>query len=188
MSGLSPLSAKEADYLQTETPVTFLGGSSRFCYYAGRYYFIVVDYHCDIIPMGRDTTVGHMITRFTEFFSWTTIPDILWSDKGLQFTVTDFKSFVHQCGFLQLLVKSRSCYQGYEKFTRIGCAAGVSIKRNYVEPFCSTEILHPEKMVYFTTALLPQNGSVVDRRASDHKPHQRQAEDTTMQQHNLSQR
>ena len=63
---------------------------------------MVVDSHTDwptIIPMGSDITVRHMIAGLTELFSRTAVPDVLWSDRGPQFTAKEFQAFAQQWGF-----------------------------------------------------------------------------------------
>jgi len=80
--------------------------AADFCYYAGKYYLIVVDTYTDwptIIPMGKGITVTHMIAGLTELFSRTAIPDQLWSDRGPQFTAKAFQEFAREWGFQHLM-------------------------------------------------------------------------------------
>ena len=49
--------------------------------------------------MESDITVRHMIAGLTELFSRTAVPDVLWSDRGPQFTAKEFEAFVQQWGF-----------------------------------------------------------------------------------------
>ena len=53
--------------------------------------------------MGKDITVTHMIAGLTELFSRTVIPDVLWLDRGPQFTAKAFQEFAREWGFQQLM-------------------------------------------------------------------------------------
>ena len=76
--------------------------AADFCYHASKFYVIVVDCYLGwptIIPMGRDIRAKHLIAGLRALFTQTAIPDVFWSDRGPQFTSTEFKSFAHQWGF-----------------------------------------------------------------------------------------
>ena len=46
--------------------------------------------------MGRNISTSHLNAGLRELFSATAIPDILWSDRGPQFTSREFRSFADQ--------------------------------------------------------------------------------------------
>ena len=71
------------------------------CSYAGQHYLNTVDCHTDwpdIIPMIHNTTAPQITTALQQSFCRTTIPDILWSDGGPQFTLHHFALFARQWG------------------------------------------------------------------------------------------
>ena len=73
-----------------------------FCTYGGKQFLIIVDCYTDwpdIIPMGTNTATHHLITALHSIFCRTAIPDILWSDGGLQFSAKAFQMFATQWGF-----------------------------------------------------------------------------------------
>ena len=72
------------------------------CCYGGQNYLIYVDCYTDwpdIIPLGFNTTAAHLIKVLEQSFSRTAIPDLLWSDGGLQFSAKCFQDFAKQWGF-----------------------------------------------------------------------------------------
>ena len=73
-----------------------------FCSYAAQDYLILVDCYSDwpdIIPMGHKTTTYHLIKALRQPFCHTGVPDILWSNQGLQFMAKLFQDFAHRWGF-----------------------------------------------------------------------------------------
>ena len=50
--------------------------------------------------MDRGTTASHLIAVCTEIFSQTAVPDVLWTDRGPQFTCRAFQDYLHQWGIL----------------------------------------------------------------------------------------
>jgi len=73
-----------------------------FCSYGGHQFLVTVDCLTDwpeIIPMQTNTSTQRLIQSLTELFCRTSVPDILWSDGGPQFTSTHFNSFATQWGF-----------------------------------------------------------------------------------------
>ena len=65
--------------------------------YAGRQYLIIVDCKTDwpdIIDLGKDTTVLHLIESLQDQFCCTAVPDLLWSDGGPQFTSLKLANFL----------------------------------------------------------------------------------------------
>lgn len=49
--------------------------------------------------MGRDITTRRLLAALIEIFSQTAVPDVLWTDRGPQFTARSFQSFAQQWGF-----------------------------------------------------------------------------------------
>jgi len=75
--------------------------AADFCQHAGRNYLIVIDCLTDwptIVPMGRQISTKHLLTALTELFSRTAIPDVIWSDRGPQFTANHFQAFATKWG------------------------------------------------------------------------------------------
>jgi len=76
--------------------------AADFCYHDGRHYLVWVDFYSDwpiIAPMDRDIITKHLLTTLIEIFSQTAVPDIMWTDRGPQFTAKSFQSFAQQWGF-----------------------------------------------------------------------------------------
>ena len=74
------------------------GDCSWLLHVWGKQFLIIVDCHIDwpdIIPMGTNTTAYHLITMLHSAFCRTAVPDILWSDRGPQFTAKAFHTFPH---------------------------------------------------------------------------------------------
>ena len=97
-----PSQPKEPIVFKPQPQLPFHEVAADFCCYAGKFYLIVVDCYTDwttIIPMENNTIARQMNVGLRELFSWTAVPDILWSDNGPQFTSKEFKSFAHQWGF-----------------------------------------------------------------------------------------
>ena len=71
--------------------------------YADRDYLIIVDCFTDwpaVIPMDHGITAPQLIRVLRQSFCCTTIPDIVWSDRGPQFTSNMFHQFAQQWEFL----------------------------------------------------------------------------------------
>ena len=76
------------------------------CYHVGRHYLVWVDCYSDwpiIVPMGKDTTTKHVMAALREIFTKTAVPDLLWTDRGPQFTAHQFQSFAKQWGFVHCM-------------------------------------------------------------------------------------
>jgi len=94
--------SKEPLQLKPKPARPFQEVAVDFCYHAGRHYLVWVDCYSDwpiIAPMGRDITTKHLLATLVEIFSQTAVPDIMWTDRGPQFTARSFQSFAQQWGF-----------------------------------------------------------------------------------------
>ena len=75
--------------------------SKDLCSHAGRNYLVWVDCYSDwpiIAPMHNNTTATHLTAVCIEILGQTAVPDILWTDRGPQFTSGVFQNFLHQWG------------------------------------------------------------------------------------------
>ena len=83
-----PSNGKEPMLPKPKPTRPFEETAADFCYHAGKHYLIWVDCYSDwpiIVPMGTDTTTKHLLAALRVIFSQTAVPDILWTDRGLQF-------------------------------------------------------------------------------------------------------
>ena len=65
--------------------------------HGSRQFLIIVDCRTnwpDIIDMGKDTTAPKLIATSRDHFCRTTVPDLLWSDGGPQFTSSKLAEFL----------------------------------------------------------------------------------------------
>ena len=84
--------------------------AADYCSYGGKQFLILVECFTDwpeVIPMGQITSTHHRIQTLRQTFCRTTIPDVLWSDCGPQFTANIFKTFATQWGFSHLTSSPR---------------------------------------------------------------------------------
>jgi len=91
-----PSNPRELIVSKTRPSHSFQEIAIDFCYYGGQTFLIIVNCFMDwpyIIPMGHGTTASHLIQVMRQAFCCTTIPDILWSDNGPQFTSKLFQNF-----------------------------------------------------------------------------------------------
>ena len=98
-----PSNIKEPIILKERPTRPFQEIAIDLCSYAGQDYLITVDCYTNwphIIPMRHATTTSQITVALQQGFCRTAIPDIIWSDGGLQFTSTKFNQFSQQWGFL----------------------------------------------------------------------------------------
>lgn len=102
---LLPSSTKEQIISKPKPTRLFREVASEFCSYATPEYCVLVDCCSDllnIIPMGYDTTASHLIKVVRQSFCRTGVPNTFWSDKGSEFTATNFCNFARVWGFTHI--------------------------------------------------------------------------------------
>ena len=75
--------------------------SMDFASYGGKEFLIIVDCKTDwpeVVHMGNNTQSFKLINVMTDFFCRTSIPDVIWSDNGTQFTSHAFQEFLKKWG------------------------------------------------------------------------------------------
>ena len=75
--------------------------AADFASCGGKEFLIVVDCRTDwpdIIEMGKDTSSARLIEALRNLFCRTAVPDLLWSDRGPQFTSSQLASFLTTWG------------------------------------------------------------------------------------------
>ena len=76
--------------------------SAGFCYHVGQCYFVIVDCYTDwpnVVPMGETASTTNLIAILRELFARTAIPDMFWSNGGLQFASNQFYQFTREWKF-----------------------------------------------------------------------------------------
>ena len=85
--------------LKQNRPIQEVAGN--FCSYAVQDYLVLMDCTLtawpDIIPMGHDTTVPHLIKVVRQSFCHTGVPNTFWSDEGPHNHMTAHDTITRSC-------------------------------------------------------------------------------------------
>jgi len=95
MPRLLTLTAKSHWFLNLQIAIDF-------CSYGGHQFLIIVDCFTDwpeIVSLRTNTSTQHLVQALTGSFCRTAVPDVVWSDGGLQFTSRHFSDSATQWGF-----------------------------------------------------------------------------------------
>ena len=97
-----PSLPKEPILLKPKPTWPFQEIARDFCTHAAHKFLIIVDCFSDwpeIIHMGTNTTTPRLLTALKQTFCHSGAPDIVWSDRGPQFTSKLFHDFSMEWGF-----------------------------------------------------------------------------------------